>query len=370
MDEVLKIDANNKVVAGFVTDDASQLIRNARIDNATKGLKVMLVGGTGSGTVTSITANGGLTASPNPIISTGTISLDSKLSPLDTLGSALQSIRVNAGATALEYYTPSSGSGTVTSVSVTTANGVSGSVATATTTPAITLTLGAITPSTINGLTITSSTGTLAVTNGKTLSISNTLTLAGTDSTTMTFPATSATIARTDAANTFTGTQTIGALVATTVNGNTITTGSSTYTGTAGQTYTFPSTTASIARTDAAQTFTGTQTFSQTVLTANAITATSNAATVPVTSGRNIVTNNSASGLTITMTTSGAVSMQTCIVQILPSSAVAQALTFVGTENSAVTSVPANTGSSTTIPISVGFIFNAGTTKWTCVASS
>jgi hypothetical protein len=43
----------------------------------------------------------------------------------------------------------SGGSGTVTSVSVTTANGVSGSVATATTTPAITLTLGAITPSSV-----------------------------------------------------------------------------------------------------------------------------------------------------------------------------------------------------------------------------
>lgn len=41
------------------------------------------------------------------------------------------------------------GSGTVTNVSVVTANGVSGSVATATTTPAITLTLGAITPSSI-----------------------------------------------------------------------------------------------------------------------------------------------------------------------------------------------------------------------------
>jgi len=39
--------------------------------------------------------------------------------------------------------------GTVTSVSVTTANGVSGSVATATTTPAITITLGAITPSSV-----------------------------------------------------------------------------------------------------------------------------------------------------------------------------------------------------------------------------
>ena len=41
------------------------------------------------------------------------------------------------------------GSGTVTSVSVVTANGVSGSVATPTVTPAITLTLGAITPTTI-----------------------------------------------------------------------------------------------------------------------------------------------------------------------------------------------------------------------------
>lgn len=41
------------------------------------------------------------------------------------------------------------GGGSVTSVSVVTANGVSGSVANATTTPAITLTLGAITPSSV-----------------------------------------------------------------------------------------------------------------------------------------------------------------------------------------------------------------------------
>ena len=41
------------------------------------------------------------------------------------------------------------GSGTVTDVSVITANGVSGSVATSTTTPAITLTLGAITPTSV-----------------------------------------------------------------------------------------------------------------------------------------------------------------------------------------------------------------------------
>lgn len=43
----------------------------------------------------------------------------------------------------------SASSGTVTSVSVTSANGVSGTVATSTTTPAITLTLGAITPSSV-----------------------------------------------------------------------------------------------------------------------------------------------------------------------------------------------------------------------------
>jgi hypothetical protein len=40
-------------------------------------------------------------------------------------------------------------SGTVTSISIVTANGISGTVATATTTPAITLTLGAITPSSV-----------------------------------------------------------------------------------------------------------------------------------------------------------------------------------------------------------------------------
>ncbi len=69
----------------------------------------------------------------------------------------------------------SGGSGTVTTVSVVTANGVSGSVATATTTPAITLTLGAITPTSVNGVVISgSSTPTLAVTGTTTVSGVNT----------------------------------------------------------------------------------------------------------------------------------------------------------------------------------------------------
>lgn len=116
------------------------------------------------------------------------------------------------------------GSGTVTTVSVVTANGFAGTVANATSTPAITLStsitgilqgngtaisaatvtgsgsvvlatsptlttpvLGVATITSINGLTITSSTGILTITNGKTLSVSNTLTFTGTDSSSIAF---------------------------------------------------------------------------------------------------------------------------------------------------------------------------------------
>lgn len=73
----------------------------------------------------------------------------------------------------------------------------------------------ALTNKTYNGNTFTSGSGTLTIAAAKTITVNNTLTLAGTDSTTMTFPTTSATIARTDAANTFAGTQTFsGNLVA------------------------------------------------------------------------------------------------------------------------------------------------------------
>jgi hypothetical protein len=91
-----------------------------------------------------------------------------------------------AGTFALD--TTAYGTGTVTSVSVTTANGVSGSVATNTTTPAITLTLGAITPTTVNGLTLTAAASGFTIAGGttsKTLTVSNTLSLAGTDTSTL-----------------------------------------------------------------------------------------------------------------------------------------------------------------------------------------
>lgn len=69
-------------------------------------------------------------------------------------------------------------------------------------------TTGDITAGKYNGLTVSTTTGTLTIANGKTATVNNTITLAGTDSTTMTFPSTNATVARTDAAQTFTGTQT------------------------------------------------------------------------------------------------------------------------------------------------------------------
>ena len=78
--------------------------------------------------------------------------------------------------------------GTVTSVSVATANGFSGTVADPTTTPAITIIAGAITPTTVNGLTITASAlGVLTIAAAKTFTVNNTLTLDGNDGTTINF---------------------------------------------------------------------------------------------------------------------------------------------------------------------------------------
>jgi aspartate carbamoyltransferase regulatory subunit len=69
---------------------------------------------------------------------------------------------------------------------------------------------------TVNKVAITApaTAATLTIANNKTLTANNSITLAGTDATTMTFPATSATIARTDAAQTFSGTQTFNVVTA------------------------------------------------------------------------------------------------------------------------------------------------------------
>ena len=70
----------------------------------------------------------------------------------------------------------------------------------------------------LSSVTITGN-GTLATTSGKTATFSNTITFQGTDATVMTFPTTNATIARTDAANTFTGHQTVEGVTSTGATG-------------------------------------------------------------------------------------------------------------------------------------------------------
>ena len=86
----------------------------------------------------------------------------------------------------------------------------SGNVVRATSPTLVTPVLGAATATTINKVTITPPTtsATLTIADGKTLTANNSIVVAGTDATTMTFPTTDATIARTDAAQTFTGVQT------------------------------------------------------------------------------------------------------------------------------------------------------------------
>lgn len=174
--EILNRDQNHITVLGGVTDDAALDVTMLRVDPITKRLKVSATGG-GTGDVVGPAS-----------------AVDGHLAVFDGVTGKL----IKDGGPV------PTGTGTVTSVSVVTANGVSGSVATSTTTPAITLTLGAITP--------------------------------------------------------------------TSVNGNVFTTGSSTYTGTSGQTYTFPTTSATIARTDAANTFVGASTASAWILTSPTIT--------------------------------------------------------------------------------------------------
>lgn len=290
----------------------------------------------------------------------------------------------------------------------------------------VTPVLGAATATSINGNTFTTGTYTLTGTAGKTLNFTNTLTFSGTDSTTMTFPASSATIAGLGISQTFTGIQTFspaarssGSASYLTINapadtgisttaesiginhvgatrtwadGTTATqreylfqaptynktTTSATFTKaatlavsgapTAGSSVTITNAYAFWVQAGMAQ-FDGQLTTTNAIYVNNAITATSNAATVPVTSRVNSVTNSSAATLTVTLTTSGAVDGQLCLVRIYDFSAVAQTITWVNTENSTVTATATSNGS-TTLPVTVGFQYNGGTSKWRCIAAA
>lgn len=119
-----------------------------------------------------------------------------------------------------------------------------------------TWTLGQTMP-TINGVTITPTSGTLTIGGTKTATINNTLTLAGTDGTTMTFPSTSASVARTDAAQSFTGLQTFAPSGVALLGSSTgYTTFASANAGASNYTLTLPAATDTVATLAAAQTLT------------------------------------------------------------------------------------------------------------------
>jgi hypothetical protein len=102
--------------------------------------------------------------------------------------------------------------------------------------------------------------------------------------------------------------------------------------------------------------------------TNSAVTVTANAGTVPITTRTNTFTNSSAATMTITMATASAVDGQLTLLRIYDFSAVAQTIAFVNTENSQV-SVPTTSNGSTTLPRTVGFMYNGATSKWRCIAS-
>ena len=158
------------------------------------------------------TASAALTLSNLTFVSDGALTINSDTTNGLTLDSTSTGA-VNLGTSAnAKTITIGNVTGTTTlNLSAGSGGIVMTGVLTATSPVFTTPTLGVATATTVNKVTITApaASATLTIANTKGLTVSNTLTLAGTDGTTMTFPSTSATIARTDAANTFTGVQTM-----------------------------------------------------------------------------------------------------------------------------------------------------------------
>ena len=107
----------------------------------------------GTGTVTSVNADGsttGMTFTGGPIISSGTLTLGGTLALTNGGTGATSAVAALTSLGAYPANNPNGyNTGTVTTASITTANGVSGTVANPTTTPAITIVLGAIVPTSV-----------------------------------------------------------------------------------------------------------------------------------------------------------------------------------------------------------------------------
>lgn len=226
------------------------------------------------------------------------------------------------------------GSGSVTSVSVVSANGLAGTVATATTTPAITLS------TTITGLLKGNATAISAATAGSDYSAGTSALATGIVKSTTSTGALSIASAGTD------------------------------YLAPAGSGAALTGIPTSVSNADGSLSVTPT-TGSVVVSrpAATTVSVTSNAGTVPVTAQRAIFTNSSSATMAITIATTSATSAQPLVVQIYDFAGTPETIGWTNTENSTI-SVPTTSNGSTTLPLTVGFIFNSSTTKWRCVASA
>lgn len=220
------------------------------------------------------------------------------------------------------------GSGTVTNVSVATANGVSGSVANPTTTPAITLTLGAITPTSVNKVAVTApATGaTLTIADGKTLTANSSLTLAGTDGKTLT------------------------------VNKNL------TLDGTDGTTLTMPAATDTIVGRTSTDTLTNKRVTARVGNTASSATPTINTDNVDIYK----LTAQAVDITSMTTNLSGTPTDNQCLIIEITGTA-ARAITWGASFEASTVALPTTTVS--TNMLAVAFIWNTATSKWRCVAA-
>lgn len=230
-----------------------------------------------------------------------------------------------------------------------------GSAVLATSPSLTTPTLGAATATTINKVTITAPTtsATLTLVTGSSLITAGAfaLTLTSTATTNSTFPSGTHTLAGLDVAQTWSAVQTYSSAPAF----NALPTGTAVAS-------------AATASTLMSRDSNGNTNANLFIEPNQAITVTSNAGTADINHGTQTFTNSSAAAMTITLTTTSAVDGQTKIVRVYDFSAVAQTITWVNTENSGV-SVPTTSNGSTTLPLTVGFIYNSQTSKWRCVAS-
>lgn len=136
---------------------------------------------------------------------------------INTITSAVTSVGLALPADFTVTNSPVTTTGTLTGAWATTPTGTGAIVrATNPTFP------GNIATGTVNNVILVAagSTPSLTLGSGKTVAVNNSLTLAGTDGTTQTFPTTNATIARTDAAQTFTGAQTFSSNIVGNLSGN------------------------------------------------------------------------------------------------------------------------------------------------------